>query len=165
MNIKRAFTHLFMPPWRLRGTLSPQALQRIEAAIGANERSHRGEIRFAVEAALDLHHLRADLSARARAVQVFSDLGIWDTEENNGVLIYLLLADRDFEIVADRGIHRHVGQEGWEAIARQMEAHFRNGDVERGVVEGIEAVGAHLRARYPRDGADSNELPDHPVEV
>lgn len=165
MNIRRTFAHLFTPPWRLGGTLSAQALQRIEAAIGANERSHRGEIRFAVEAALDTHHLRADLTARARAVQVFSELGMWDTEENNGVLIYLLLADRDFEIVADRGIHRHVGQDGWETIARQMEAHFRSGDIERGIVEGIEAVGTHLRAHYPRNGPDANELPDRPVVV
>lgn len=165
MMIRRALTHLFTPPWRLRGTLSAHSLQRIEAAIGANERLHRGEIRFAVEAALDLHHLRADLGARARAVQVFSELGMWDTEENNGVLIYLLLADRDFEIVADRGIHRHVGQDGWEAIARRMEAHFRGGDIERGIIEGIEAVGALLCVHYPRTGPDANELPDRPVVV
>lgn len=165
MNIRRSFIHFFTPPWRLGAAVSAQALQRIEAAIGANERLHRGEIRFAVESALDLHHLRADLTARERAVQVFSELGIWDTEENNGVLIYLLLADRDFEIVADRGIHRHVGEGGWEVIAHRMEAHFRSGDIERGIVEGIEAVGAHLRTHYPRSGPDTNELPDRPVVV
>jgi len=165
LNITRTFVHLLTPPWRLRATLPAGALHRIEQAIRANESSHRGEIRFAVEAALDLHELLHGMTPRARALQVFADLHVWDTEENNGVLIYLLLADRDFEIVADRGIHKHVGDRTWEEIARHMERHFRDGNIERGVLEGIEAVGARLRAHYPRRGPDVNELPDRPAVI
>jgi uncharacterized membrane protein len=120
-------------------------------------------VRFAVEGSLDLFDLLRGMTARERALQVFSQLGVWDTEENNGVLIYLLLADRDFEIVADRGIHRIVGSAGWEPIARRMEAAFRAGDFQRGIIEGIDAVGEVIARHYPRRGGDSNELPDRPI--
>ena len=88
---------------------------------------------------------------------------IWDTEHNNGVLIYLLLADRDVEIVADRGIDAHIGADGWEAICRAMEAEFRQGRFEAGVIFGIRAIGAHLAKHFPGDGNDANELPDTPA--
>ena len=104
-----------------------------------------------------------DRSARERAVEVFSHLRVWDTERNNGVLIYLLIADRRVEIVADRGIHRDVGPQGWEAICREMERSFRQGRFEQGVVEGIRAVASHLVRHYPASGANENELPDEPV--
>jgi uncharacterized membrane protein len=103
------------------------------------------------------------VSARQRAVEAFARLGVWDTEANNGVLIYLLLADRDVEIVADRGVHAKVGPDGWEAICKTMEAEFRAGRFEAGVLAGIAAVGRHLEAHFPRRGADANELPDAPV--
>jgi uncharacterized membrane protein len=103
------------------------------------------------------------MTARQRAVQVFSLLGVWDTEENNGVLIYLLLADRDLEIVADRGVHRLVGDEGWEPIARRMEAALQAGRFEQGIVDGITAVGELLAMHYPRRDGDRNELPDRPI--
>ena len=143
--------------------LPEQAFDAIQQAIERSERTHRGEVRFAVEAALDLFDLLRGVTAHERAVQVFSQLGVWDTEENNGVLIYLLLADHDFEIAADRGLHRLVGADGWEPIARRMEAAFRAGDFQRGVVEGIEAVGEVLARHYPRREGDRNELPDRPV--
>jgi uncharacterized membrane protein len=165
MNIGRAIRHLLTPAWRVRRVLPPAVLARIEQAIRASEAQHRGEIRFAVEASLDLYQLFQHKTARSRAVQVFSDLRVWDTEENNGVLIYLLLADRDFEIVADRGIHRRIGNAGWEELARRMERHFRAGNVERGVIEGIEAVGRTLQENYPRRGPDINELPDRPAVI
>ena len=97
------------------------------------------KIRFAVEHALDLPQLLAGMSARDRAIEVFSQLRVWDTEHNNGVLIYLLFADRDVEIVADRGIHAKVGA-GWEDICRSMEQRFRQGEFEAGVIEGIRAA-------------------------
>lgn len=138
-------------------------MRAIEAAIGESETTHSGEIRFAVEAALDPMALLQGRSARERAVEVFSQLRVWDTECNNGVLIYLLLADRDVEIVADRGIHRDVGQSGWEMICREMERAFRQGHFEQGVVEGVRAVAFHLVRHYPASGANENELPDRPV--
>jgi uncharacterized membrane protein len=94
---------------------------------------------------------------------VFSTLRVWDTEQNNGVLIYLLLADHDVEIVADRGIHARVGSESWEAVCRQMEAAFRQGDFERGVLAGIRAVSEHLRRHYPAQGPQANEVPNRPA--
>ena len=159
----RIIRHLLTPAWSVRRILPAESMAAIERAIAAAESSHRGEMRFVVEHALDAHSLWRGVTARERAIDVFSQLRIWDTEENNGVLIYLLLADRDVEIVADRGIHGHVGAGGWEAICRRMEAAFREGRFEGGVVEGIAAVSEHLQQRYPSEGGGRNELPDRPV--
>jgi uncharacterized membrane protein len=136
-------------------------MKAIEAAIHASEQTHAGEVRFAVEAALHPRALVRGQSARERALEVFSRLRIWDTEHNNGVLIYLLLADKDVEIVADRGIHRKVGD--WEPICQLMETAFREGHFEQGVIAGINAVSEHLVRHYPRQGETRNELPDQPV--
>jgi uncharacterized membrane protein len=138
-------------------------MRAIEHAIRESERRHRGQIRFAVEAALDTGRLLRGLSARDRAIEVFARLRVWDTEHNNGVLIYLLLADRDVEIVADRGIDAQVGQAGWERICRELEAAFRAGRFEEGAVTAIRAVGAQLTRHYPGPGTRPNELPDSPV--
>ncbi len=104
-----------------------------------------------MEGALHIEPLLRGQSARERAIDVFSQLRIWDTEQNNGVLIYLLLADRDVEIVADRGIDAKVGPEEWERICRRMEAAFRQADFEGGVVGGIREVTRHLVEHFPRD--------------
>jgi uncharacterized membrane protein len=161
--VKRLLKHLMTPAWAVERALPARAFDAIQAAIERSEATHRGEVRFAVEASLDLFDLLRGMSARERAVQVFSQLGVWDTEENNGVLIYLLLADHDFEIVADRGIHRLIGENGWEPIARRMEAAFRAGQFEQGIVDGVTAVGELLARHYPRRDGDRNELPDRPV--
>ena len=138
-------------------------MQVIEAAIRASEMTHHGQIRFAVEAALDLLPLLRNQSARGRAIDVFSLLRVWDTEHNNGVLIYLLLADRDVEIVADRGVSHLVAPAEWERICRDMERAFRDGRFEEGVLAGIRAVSAHLVRHYPGESKSLNELPDQPV--
>jgi uncharacterized membrane protein len=138
-------------------------LAAIDRAIKESEASHRGEIRFAVEGALHVEPLLRGQTARERAIDVFSRLRIWDTEHNNGVLIYLLLADRDVEIVADRGIHRKVGEREWEGICRKMEAAFRQGEYESGVIDGIREVTRHLAEHFPPIGGDRDELPDKPV--
>jgi len=138
-------------------------MRAIEAAIKESETTHFGEIRFAVEAALDPLALLQGRSARDRALEVFSQLRVWDTERNNGVLIYLLLADRRVEIVADRGINRDVGQSGWDKICREMEHAFKQEDFELGVVSGIHAIAAHLARFYPASGVNENELPDQAV--
>src|SRR4030095_8026013 len=93
--------------------------------IAEGERRHRGQVRVAIEASLPLVRVLKGLTPRARALEAFSELSVWDTEENCGVLVYLLLADRDVEIVAERGIHALVGAKTWEAICREMEAAFR----------------------------------------
>jgi uncharacterized membrane protein len=163
MDFRRLLQHLMTGGFHVHRRFPPAALQRVEAAIREEEATHRGEICFALEAALPLGALLAGVSARARAIQIFSELRVWDTEENNGVLIYLLLADRDVEIVADRGIHRAVGVDAWEAICHEMEAAFREGRFEEGVLAGIRRVSELLRRHFPAEGGPRNELPDRPV--
>ena len=163
MNIKRIATHLLLTHWQVNRAFSSDTLIAIDSAIKESEAAHVGEIRFAVEGALDGTALFRGQSARERAIEVFSQLRIWDTEHNNGVLIYLLLADRDVEIVADRGIHAKVGLEEWEKICRTMEAAFKQANYEGGVVSGIQAVTQHLMKHFPASSADQNELPDKPV--
>ena len=163
IGMGRLFRHLCFPPWRLRRALPPTALKAITRAIRDSERRHGGEIRFAVEAALDLRRLVRGVSPRERALEVFSELRVWDTEANNGVLIYLLLADRDVEIVADRGIDRRVGRDAWERICRAMESSFRKGEFEAGLLAGIEAVSEHLVLHFGGGDVEGNELPDQPA--
>ena len=163
MGIRRIGRHLVEHRWRLRRIFPPATLARIEQAIKAGEATHSGQLRFVVEGALDGAPLFRDQPARERALDVFSQLRIWDTVHNNGVLIYLLLADHDFEIVADRGIDARVGHTGWEKICQAMEADFRAGNFESGVIKGIEAVSRELAAHFPSSGSGSNELPDAPV--
>ena len=163
MSIKRIAKHLLHTQRQVDRTFPRQTLSAIERAIKASETAHAGEIRFVVEGALDGVPLFKDQSARERAIDVFSQLRIWDTEHNNGVLIYLLLADRDVEIVADRGINAKVGAEKWEEICRMMETYFKQGKFEDGVLSGILAVTQHLIKHFPASDADRNELPDRPV--
>lgn len=163
MNFKRIMKHLVMTHWEVNRVFPRKTLLAIEQAIKAGETAHVGEICFVVEGALDSAPLFKGQSARERAVDVFSQLRIWDTAHNNGVLIYLLLADRDVEIVADRGIHAKTGSEGWQSICRQMEAAFKHGNYEDGVVSGIQTVAQHLMTHFPAVGGHRNELPDTPV--
>jgi uncharacterized membrane protein len=163
MNIRRVLKHLVMTHWQVSQAFPRHTLGAIEQAIKASELAHVGEIRFVVEGALDNAPLFKGQSARERALDVFSLLRIWDTPHNNGLLIYLLLADRDVEIVADRGIHSKVGSSEWEAICARMEAAFKQSDYQGGVISGIQAVTQHLIRHYPASGARLNELPDQPV--
>lgn len=163
MNIKRILRHLVMTHWQVNRAFPSETLVAIDRAIKASETAHTGEIRFAVEGSLHSTPLFNGQSARERAIEVFSQLRIWDTEHNNGVLIYLLLADRDVEIVADRGIHSKVGSREWENICRKMETAFKQENYEGGVVSGIQAVTQHLMKQFPASAAGQNELPDNPV--
>ena len=162
-NIKRITKHLLLTHWRVNRAFPRDTLSAIDRAIKSSEAAHAGEIRFAVEGGLDGTPLFKGQSARERAIEVFSQLRVWDTEHNNGVLIYLLLADRDVEIVADRGIHAKVGSQEWEQICRKMEFAFRQENYEDGVVSGIQAVTKHLMKHFPASGDDRNELLDKPV--
>src|SRR5271168_4942686 len=140
MGIARIGKHLLEHRWRARRLFPPRVLAAIEQAIKTGETTHSGQVRFVVEGALDGAPLFKDQSARDRALDIFSQLRIWDTAHNNGVLIYLLLADRKVEIVADRGIDAKVGAAGWAKICTAMEADFKNGNFSGGVIKGIAAV-------------------------
>lgn len=163
MNIKRIAKHLFTTHWQVNKYFPTTTLDAIEQEIKSSEMSHAGEIRFVVEAVLDPASLFKDQSAQARAIDVFSQLRIWDTEHNNGLLIYLLLADHAVEIIADRGIHAKVGEEEWQRICRVMESDFRQGNFKGGVIMGVNAVTQHLAKHFPRAADDKNELSDRPL--
>ena len=145
--------------------LGDGALQRIEARVAASERHHSGEIRVCIEAGLPLSYIRRHATARERAVAMFGKLRVWDTEQNNGVLIYLLLAEHAIEIVADRGLTRHVDAAQWQRIMTTMAAAFQGGKFEDGLNHAIDAVDALLRERFalaPGE-ANPNELPNAPI--
>ena len=165
MGIGRIARHLIEHHWRARRVFTPRVLAAIEQAIKAGEATHSGQVRFVVEGALDGRPLFRNQPVRARALDIFSHLRIWDTAHNNGVLIYLLLADRTVEIVADRGIDAKVGAAGWEAICRDMETDFRRGDFQPGVLKGIAAVSRQLARFFPPDAHPRNELPDKPIVI
>ena len=141
------------------------ALERVEARVAASERHHSGEIRVCVEAGLPLSYLRRDAPVRERAVMMFGKLRVWDTEDNNGVLIYLLLAEHAIEIVADRGLLPHVDAAAWERIMATMQSAFPEGRFAAGIEQAVDAVDALLVRHFPlADGAvNPNELPDAPL--
>jgi uncharacterized membrane protein len=166
MSPGRTLRHLFATRWRTRQYFTLAVLAEIEAAIADVEAHHSGEIRFVVETALDIDELWRQVPPRQRALEVFSHLGVWDTAANNGVLIYVMFADRDVEILADRGIAARVPQEAWEQVCREIEAHYREGGFAQGSVAGIRSVGRLLEKHFPRrcgQGADADELPNRPV--
>jgi uncharacterized membrane protein len=163
MELRRVFRHLFAPDWLVYRAFPRATLMRIEAAIRQSEAAHRGELRFAVEPGLDLLPVLRGLTPRQRALDVFSRLRAWDTEENSGVLIYVQLVDRDIEIVADRGISAKVAQAEWDAICRAMENAFRARRFEAGTLEAIDSITRLLARHFPARGVNPNELPDRPV--
>ncbi len=163
MDIKRFLKHLLFTDAQVRRAFSQATFQAIEQAVHASEKLHSGEIRFAVEGGLDSARIAASQSARERAIEVFSQLRVWDTERNNGVLIYVLLADRSVEVVADRGVDAKAGSATWDTICREMQAEFSRGAFETGALNGIAAVARVIETHFPPDFADVNELPNAPV--
>jgi uncharacterized membrane protein len=165
MRIGRMLRHATATHWRTRMLFPKASLDAIEQAIKRAEATHGGEIRFAIETALTPAHLWHDVAPRAHALEVFARLQVWDTEGNNGVLIYVQVADRGVEIVADRGLKDLVSPAEWQAVCRLMEEHFRAGRFQIGSIAGVEAVGKLLARHFPQasDAASRNELPDHPT--
>ncbi len=146
--------------------LGNDALSRIEERVAASERTHTGEVRVCVEAGLPLSYLWRNATARERAISMFGKLRVWDTENNNGVLIYLLLAEHRIEIVADRGITKRVSALTWQEISSAMAAAFQKREYARGVLDAVDRVGAVLAQHFPAAAAaerlNLNELPDRP---
>jgi uncharacterized membrane protein len=159
----RWLQHLSTTPFALKRCFPPRTLAAIEAACAASERSHRAEVRCAIESVLPLGHLWRGVSSTVRAVEVFSLLRMWDTAENNGVLLYVLLAERQIEIVADRGFADKVTAAQWREICAEMEAAFGAGQYEAGTLAALERIGAFACRYFPIRGGDRNELPDSTV--
>jgi uncharacterized membrane protein len=157
----RFWRHVATDHASVRRAFPAEALARIEQATAAGERSHRGQVCVAIEAALPAARVVRKLTPRERALE--GVLRVWDTEENCGVLVYLLLADRDVEIVADRGIHKLVGDTAWQTICEKMEAAFREGRFADGVVAGVNEISVLLAQHFPRRDEARNELSDKPV--
>ena len=163
MDIKRIIKHVFTPRWAVTRMFPAAAMKAIENAIRESERSHDGELRFAVEGGLKLWLVLHERTPRARAIEIFSQLRVWDTEHNSGVLIYVQAVDRHIEIIADRGINAKVEQRQWEAIAGRMQTEFRAQRYEAGALEGMREITALLAQHFPPTGANPDELPDAPV--
>jgi uncharacterized membrane protein len=159
--VMRLLKHILTPDWVALRAFPRPVLRAIQQAIQDSEKRHRGEIRFAIEAGLAPAQLK--LGTRARARQVFAELGVWDTAENSGVLIYVELIDRKIEIVADRGIAQRVSQPTWDAVCRAMEQAFKQKQYEAGALEAIAAVTEILATHFPAKEANPNELPDKPA--
>ena len=158
----RILRHRWCDESDLGRALDPAALTRLQQRVAASELRHSGEIRLCVEAGLPLSYLWRHLTARQRAVTMFGKLRVWDTEHNNGVLIYLLLADHAIEIVADRGLARVVPQAHWEAVLGGMREAFRARRFEDGMAQAIDAVDAMLAQHFALAAGEvnPNELPD-----
>jgi uncharacterized membrane protein len=164
-RLQRILKHRWHDEADTRRAIPPALLERLTAQVADSERRHTGEIRIYVEAGLPMSYLWRDATPRERAIAMFGKLGVWDTEQNNGVLVYLLLAERAIEIVADRGLSRHVSDAEWQRIVQGMGAAFGAGRYEEGLVAAIAAVDAVLVRHFPAGAgsANPNELPDAPV--
>jgi uncharacterized membrane protein len=161
----RWLKHTFILPWYWRLKFPVSVLSAIEKAVRQSETEHRGELRFAIENALAPGWVWQGMKARQRAWQVFSNLRVWDTEENSGVLIYILLADREVDIIADRGICKLVEQSEWDRIAAIMKAEYAQGRFQDGSLAGINEITKLLAKHFPADVTNMNELPNRPVII
>jgi len=163
MAVARSLRHLFATRAGTRRRFTDAVDATIESSIRSAETRTSGEIRFVIETALDLPELWAGITPRERALQVFSHLRVWDTELRNGVLIYVLAADRDVEIVADRGAATRISPIEWESACKLIEAHFQAGRFKEGSVAGVEEVGRLLEREFPARSGDRDELPNQPT--
>lgn len=161
--LSRWFKNLTTTPLALRRYFPPATLARIDAAIAASEQSHRAEIRCAVEASLSIANLLNAVDSKARAIEVFAMLRMWDTAENNGVLLYMLLAEHKIEIIADRGFANRVTNAQWMSICAELELAFAAGNYEAGTLHALDRISALARQHFPATDGDSNELPNRTV--
>ena len=162
-RLLRLARHLVETRFATRRRFTRPVLDRVEQAVAAAEAHHCAELRVVIETDLDAWSIIRGKTARHRALEVFAGLHVWDTEANNGVLIYVLFADRAVEIVADRGFNGLVAPEEWASVCRAMEAEFGQGRWEHGALAGVEAAARLLARHFPGTGRQGNELPDRPV--
>lgn len=171
-RIKAGSRHLWLDERDTRRIIDPGMLERLRQRVSASETRHTGEVRIYVEASLPLsylwRHLREKIPmhtlARQRATTMFGKLRVWDTQHNNGVLIYLLLAEHAIELVADRGLNAHVKAGQWQAMVQHMGAAFASGHFEDGLTQALSEVSAPLVQHFPAGlTPNSNDLPDTPV--
>ncbi len=167
MDWSRALRHMASSYRGAHRLFTAETMKRLQAAIGEGEATHRGEVRLIVESALPFRKIRRDMSTRQRAIDLFGTFRVWDTEENNGVLLYINIADRKIEIVADRAASRRIGDPHWQAVTGIAQSAFKDGEFERGAAEAIAAIHRALTKTFPADGQETrrNELSDAPVVI
>ena len=162
-RIARVWRHLNSGAGEARRAFPEATLDAIAEAIDAGERSHRGEVRLIVEKSLPFEAAWDGVTNRQRALALFADYGVWDTEDNCGVLIYVNLAEHKIDIVADRGIDRKIGAAAWQAVCAGMSDGFRQGRFHDASLAAVAQVNALLRQHFPANGERPNELPDQPI--
>lgn len=162
-TFSRLIKHLFTTNRAGKRAFPEKTLQAIEAAIVQGERSHRAEVRVIVEPSLNPQAVLAGMTPRERARELFAQYGVWDTEENCGVLVYINLADHQVEIVADRGVGRVVAAQDWQAVCRTMTQGFARGDYTESTLAALSQLNALLQEHYPDDGSARNQLSNRPV--
>ncbi len=161
--VSRLLNHLTTTRWHLRRAFPADVLDQIEAAISTGEHTHAGELRMAIEASLDSDDVFSNVSPRERALQVFNGLAVWDTADNNGVLIYVLYAEHAIEIVADRGYNQRINADIWREICAVAEVEFRAGRFANGAVALVSRISELISRHFPRQTNDFNELPNRPI--
>jgi uncharacterized membrane protein len=162
-KFRRALRHWLTTRAEAERAFPEATLSALVDAIASGERIHRGEVRLVVEKALPVSAAWSGVSNRQRAVALFADYGVWDTEDNCGVLIYVNLADRKVDIVADRGIDRKIDAATWQAVCNTMTQGFARGDYHGATLAAVDQVNELLRQHFPSNGARPNELPDRPL--
>ncbi|WP_305822517.1 TPM domain-containing protein [Massilia brevitalea] len=164
-RLSRVLRHWRSTKADARRAFPDATLEAVAQAITAGERTHRGEVRFIVEKALPADEIWDGVSNRQRALALFADYGVWDTEDNCGVLIYVNLADHKVDIVADRGIDRKIDSSTWQTVCRTMTDGFRRGEFHQAALAAVEQVNSLLREHFPANGERPNELPDRPLMI
>lgn len=162
-RLARTWSHLVNDARSVRRVFHDDLLARIEEAIGHGERAHSAELRIAIEASLPLREIWRGRTPRDRALEVFGALRVWDTAANNGVLLYVLWADRAVEIVADRAATAAIPPARWRELCELLAAAYRGGDFERGTIAAIERIHQLLTGAFPSAEGGANELPDRPA--
>ena len=164
-RFRRAIRHEFFGARQVRARLPDASMLVIEAAIAVGEARHSAEIRFVVEASLDLQQVWSGTQPRERALLVFSNLRVWDTEANNGILLYVLMADRSVEVVADRAVARRIAQSSWDAVCQQMAQAYRGGDFLNGTLAAIAQLHELVEPHFPSGRENLDELPNRPLII
>lgn len=163
--LKRLFINLFFPSWKFKKFFPKKALENIELVIRDSEKRHNGELVFLVEVKFPIPLIIKKITPRQRAIELFAKYKVWDTEFNNGVLIYLLLSEKKIEIVADRGITNKIPQQVWDSILERMKINFGKGYFEKGVILGIAEITDILATHFPHSSNKPNELSDKPIII
>lgn len=161
--MSRLLKHLLHTPLATRRAFPAAVQEAIRATVAEGELTHRGEIRFVVEGDWPLGDVLAGKTVRERALEVFGLTRVWDTEENTGVLVYVLLCEQQVEILADRGVHALAGEGAWDEICTVLAGAFRGGRYQEGSQQAVRGINALLQRHFPARGENRNELPDMPV--